>query len=75
LSHAPNFEADTWRSLFVTVNDDVDLGPRRSITGVLDLQAYQGEKEAEVKAALKDRAPEHFRLIDFMTFSSVDFDL
>lgn len=61
LSPAPEFDAETWQALFVAVNDNLDLAPTKSITGVLDLQAY-GQKEAQIKAMLKDKAPEHYRL-------------
>lgn len=58
---APAFDADTWQSLFVTVNDDLVLLPTKSITGLLNPQRYS-EKEAQIKAMLQSKAPEHYRL-------------
>ena len=60
-SPAPAFDADSWQSLFVTVNDDFDLLPTKSITGLLNPQTY-GEKEAQIKAMLQSKAAEHYRL-------------
>ena len=61
LAPAPKFEANTWQSLFVAVNANLDLPPTKSITGVLDLQVY-GQQEAQIKAMLQNKAPEHYRL-------------